>query len=1248
MIPTSAEATANVPVLLSPAEGAITTGNSHPPLGIPSLVWQPVPEATKYQVQISVSSGFATTVVSTESETFTYTPIIALGDGIFYWRVRAYVSKNWGAYSDGFSFQVDWSDNQTLFPVLLFPEEDAVRAAFGLEDFSWTPLPGAATYQFQIATDSGMSSIVYTAISAVSRHTPPLRLDNNIYYWRVTPFDYKGHAGTPSQVWRFTFNWNSAPQLLAPSHGMALPFVPRFSWTAVEAAKEYRLQVSTQENFTTYDQTVTRNTDHTPVDAYSNDQDYFWRVQAVDARGITSPWSEIRSFRAKWNFKPQLLLPANNSISLAYPFFAWAPVPGAERYQIQIAANNAFVNPKIVDTTLYNVTNYTQPQWSSVALGAAYYWQVRAIDAQGNFTPWSEIWSFQLSDPTNPTSPLPTTPNSIYPLAYFTPDVENLPVHGDRSFPHPLFIWDVAHVPAGLNSAAPADFYRLEVDNEPGFFSPNFALDTAGIAAAPTLAHPFTDLQDGSLYYWRVRAYSDNQPIGSQLSWTARYSSATSTLPFAPTPDPIYPDDGFEAVGLPPVLGWLPVSGADHYQLQLARDEGFVNIVDVVQPQFVNYVPWQERLTPMPFGTYWWRVQAQDAANTPLGDWSAARHFNLSLDLTIGNPLYDFVPPANLAADASGRTLVATSPDVGAGSYELNTLHVMADRRADDNYNQHWVIAFTGGAIAGDTVRYALYLDTDHVVNSGAPSDPRGNTSISPAPLYRPEYVLYVDKIGNVGISAQFYAWNGSTWSPAQDLTNFGGRIEYDSGLQSVQILLPYTALGSADTDWVGSLALAVYSLEANSVRDALPAQGATLDNPVFVSNMLSPLYPFDTPFSNPIVYDDMPPLRWRMPLFSADGYQVQVAQDAQFTDIVETWETYESGTSSLFTLLPTGFQSKVAYANNESYYWRVRPRHERYSGTAYDVGPWSPPMRFKLDSRRVGTPHLSTGVDAFMTPTFAWDRVEGAAGYTIQIDDDGNFSSPLVNQATDATSFTPSDVGVSLLPGTQYTWRVVMRRSRTIIGHWTDPMTFTKTSLWPTPLAPLADSVMDQQPILRWSPVLTPTLLPRLATPSYSIQVANNLAFNSPKINQTIQATSFAPIKGQNLTDGVWYWRVALVDGNNKTGPYSAPQGFTKEYPLPTLIWPPQDMTVGPIPTLAWEPIDGAAYYKLEYADNSSYNKSTIITTDLTHYTPTKAMSDGVYFWRVQMFDADRNPGALIEGRFNLRFRIFLPMLLR
>lgn len=138
--------------------------------------------------------------------------------------------------------------------------------------------------------------------------------------------------------------------------------------------------------------------------------------------------------------------------------------------------------------------------------------------------------------------------------------------------------------------------------------------------------------------------------------------------------------------------------------------------------------------------------------------------------------------------------------------------------------------------------------------------------------------------------------------------------------------------------------------------------------------------------------------------------------------------------------------------------------------------------MRFKLDSRRVGNPQLSTGVDAFMTPTFTWERVEGAASYTIQIDDDANFGSPLINEKTDANSYTPAEPSTfsSLQPGTQYYWRVVMRRSSSVAGQWTDSMSFAKTSLWPDLLAPLTGAVLDHQPTLRWRAVLTPSLQPR------------------------------------------------------------------------------------------------------------------------------------------------------------------------
>ena len=134
---------------------------------------------------------------------------------------------------------------------------------------------------------------------------------------------------------------------------------------------------------------------------------------------------------------------------------------------------------------------------------------------------------------------------------------------------------------------------------------------------------------------------------------------------------------------------------------------------------------------------------------------------------------------------------------------------------------------------------------------------------------------------------------------------------------------------------------------------------------------------------------------------------------------------------------------------------------------------------------------------------------------------------------------------------------------------------------------------------------------------------------------------------KGQNLADGVWYWRVALVDANSKIGPYSPAQSFTKEYPLPQLLSPVQNGFVGEGPTFVWAATGGAAYYKLQYANNSNYNSSTTVTTDLPQHTPVKLLDTNTYFWRVQMYDVDRNPGALIEGRFTVAHLVYLPAIM-
>ena len=92
-------------------------------------------------------------------------------------------------------------------------------------------------------------------------------------------------------------------------------------------------------------------------------------------------------------------------------------------------------------------------------------------------------------------------------------------------------------------------------------------------------------------------------------------------------------------------------------------------------------------------------------------------------------------------------------------------------------------------------------------------------------------------------------------------------------------------------------------------------------------------------------------------------------------------------------------------------------------------------------------------------------------------------------------------------------------------------------------------------------------------------------------------------------------------------------------------MLWPEQDSIIGAVPTFAWAATSGAAYYKLQYADNSNYNSSTTVTTDLIEHTPVKTLNTTTYYWRVQLYDVDRNPGSLIEGRFVLRKFVFLPV---
>ncbi|HRW04772.1 MAG TPA: SdrD B-like domain-containing protein [Caldilineaceae bacterium] len=1240
------------PVQVYPDDGIRTTGRTHPPVGVPRLSWKPVAGATIYHVEISNTAGFSQVIAWAKTANTTYITYGALPNDTYYWRVRAgTTSTNWGEYSPVRTFTKDWTDNGTFVPQLVSPPDGSERAAFTNDDFTWQPFQGAARYRFEISTDPNFSNVIYSTITIKAGHTPTKRLANNLYYWRVTPIDARDRFGESSEVWSFQFNWKNQPVLLSPENNIDVAFIPRFSWTAVQSASKYELQISTQEDFglpTTYQ---TTNTEYTPEKALSNDQDYYWRVKAIDAEKNSSPWSEVRQFRVRWNFQPTQLAPTNGVISQSHPFFAWTPIPGAEQYQVQVDETTSYERP-LLDEPFYNVTTaaIVKIEETTVYIGADYFWRVRGIDAQGNYTPWSNNNSFRYG--------YTGSPNLVYPLPYYVPDEVTTPVHSDRTIAWPMFAWDSGVMFHNTsNTVSIPQYYEVTVAADAFFSDVRFQVETAGLFAAPTTLHPFTNLEDGKIYYWRVRAFlADGTQVGVDQTWQTRIDRSVPERAYAESITPIFPADGFEAVETPPILGWSPIAGAAHYHLQIAKDLNFNELVEDVNPQFVNYAPWQGRRLSMPMGTYYWRVRAESAPDVPIGGWSEVRHFNLSQDLMTGNK-FDFQTPqypGSILEDGDHYrpelTHVATSTTNGLGDYELGDLHIMLNRihlkagdypKSTDNYN--WIFAFQVSPSVSNPVRYALYIDTDHIAGSGATVDLMGKP-ISSANLYLPEYMIVVVRDDNTitPSDATVYAWGNGAWAPGLTLSNLGGDAWYASN-NVIQLLVPYTSIGTNTEDFSGSIAVALISTSTSSsegIFDSVPAQeNNIIDAPVFVSNMLMPLFPFDTPLSNPIIYEDMPPLRWRMPYFdSIDGYEVEVARDAKFTDIVENWELSESQTSTFFPFLTTVFQSRNAYEDNESYYWRVRLRHERYGNvlTSYDYSSWSPPMRFKLSSRKVGNPTLSTGNLAETTPSFWWDRVEGASGYTIQIDEDSNFSSPTTVKV-DGTSYTP----LNQLPDGTYYWRVAMRRSRTVLGQWSPTMSFVKQSVAPTPLSPINNQIINEQPTFKWTAVLTPTTTPRVAAPNYQIQFDDDPNFGTP-LKYTTQSTSFTIPSERSLPDGTFYWRVAMIDASGNVGTFSKPQQFYKEYLTPNAISPVENEPFTKSTTFEWDPMPGAAYYQVELDDDPLFNSpvrdNNSNKTDNTVYTPVAELTESQYYWRVRMFDYNRNPGPWFGGKINVQ----------
>jgi hypothetical protein len=726
-----AQAAPPTPALLSPANGTVVPS-------LPAFAWYPSRGAHHYEFQVSADSGFNSPVLGYGNDRFftgntRATLKETIPNGTLWWRVRAATEAGavspWSAVR---SVKKAW----TSAPTLLSPSYDATltypSSPFKL---SWTPTPGAAKYLVTLATDPALGSPVWTPIeTAASQFSRAPALAPGRYYWGVTPIDAQGNRGKPSSVGTFVWAWPTTTATSLNDLVAALEvFDPLHAWTAIPGAARYEVEVNSSIDFATGSKVccsgTTLGTNFASIALYENDE-YFWRVRALDQAGNAGIWNQGPTYNKTFDtVAPSItdLSMEGTDVDVApgyqtrIPIVTWDAVPGAASYLVDVTRYDTGAG--ICDSTGSSDQHWTSETatnaWTPLGTdwnggqphededmtvshdgatglvpGNSYCVQVRARtdrdvknqDIHGDYTDLD--WG-------NPGGPAFTF--VAYPAgSACTPSCTNgypgggdyvLPATGTTTGEMPLFTWKPL---AGKQS------YFVLVSRDESFTNLVDYAFTQIPAYAPrkhTGSRTYPDVT--TLYYWAVLPASDfdgglavgNPSLAGPLA--ARNFQKQSTPPALLSPI----NDA--QITAQPTFRWTAAQGARRYRLQVSQDSSFGSPIDNVVTRSTAYT---SNSTYPADTVLYWRVQAEDELLVGL-TWSAQGTFRRTLPAP--------VPDGDNPTSGDLIPLFTWAPITGAVSYDFEINEPDGDSSVfEDAYSSAFAfVKMTGTGVWGWRVR---------------------------------------------------------------------------------------------------------------------------------------------------------------------------------------------------------------------------------------------------------------------------------------------------------------------------------------------------------------------------------------------------------------------------------------------------------------------------------------------------------------------------------------------------------------
>lgn len=367
---------------------------------------------------------------------------------------------------------------------------------------------------------------------------------------------------------------------------------------------------------------------------------YYWRVQACDAVGNCSAWSAYRTIHID-NIvptTPTLLSPSNNGYETTNDFyFKWTDAidasPVTYEFKDSPTSSNVDGTGSLTDNTWDSIqngtsdqNNLTTPQIHSIgAPDGNYYWQVRAIDAAGNKSGWSQVWNMNID-----TTP-PATPTNL---------------RLNNSSNHPITDGGFTNsysVTALWDSVSDANHYVYKVwDNIPGNAYGSEA--QAYVVNNASSSRPGDFNQGEGTYYIEV---SSVDTAGNQSGWSTPFTVTYDKT--APKVSITAPHAGDTLHGTLTVSGTVTDVNPDHYYFVVKDSHGTV----VAGPGTVYQATvstWSWNTKNVPDGTYTIDLEARDKAGNK--DASSVQTITVIVDNTP-----PAVPTASFTADNSGNTV---------------------------------------------------------------------------------------------------------------------------------------------------------------------------------------------------------------------------------------------------------------------------------------------------------------------------------------------------------------------------------------------------------------------------------------------------------------------------------------------------------------------------------------------------------------------------------------------------------------